>query len=126
MRLQITGSREWTDAIKISEVLTAVPIPANQITLVHGGARGADSIAGAIGRGLGFQVEVHYAEWDRYGKRAGYIRNAAMADLLDPDEDWALAFLQRGDANTGTRMMIDLCKQRGVEVMEVWSDENSR
>jgi hypothetical protein len=49
--------------------------------IVHGGAPGADSLAGDIsGRVLGHDVEVHPAQWSKYGKAAGPIRNQEMLD----------------------------------------------
>jgi len=52
-----------------------------EITLVHGGAPGADYLAGEVASALGWQVEVHPAHWGLYGKAAGPLRNQRMVDL---------------------------------------------
>ena len=92
MRILITGSRDWTDATVIYNALSSISIKeGEQVTVIHGGARGADYLAGQFAHHLGYNVEVHEADWDTYGKRAGYIRNKKMVDL---GADLCLAFIK--------------------------------
>jgi hypothetical protein len=53
--------------------------------LCHGGAKGADTIAGLIARELGKFVTEFPADWNRYGKGAGPIRNRQMLDEFRPE-----------------------------------------
>ncbi len=53
MKILVTGSREWTKRDPIRRELSKYP--AGTI-LVHGAADGADSIAGEIGKELGFII----------------------------------------------------------------------
>ena len=46
--------------------------------LIHGGARGVDSWAEEAARSAGVPVSRSPADWDRYGKPAGMLRNSAM------------------------------------------------
>lgn len=82
MRILVTGSRAWVDEETIRHVLIAqshrLRVCAVDVVIVHGGARGADAIADRLAREYGCQVEVVEADWDRYGKAAGPIRNAEM------------------------------------------------
>lgn len=55
--------------------------PTSAITIVHGGARGVDELAGKLAAGAGYDVEVHEANWVKLGKGAGPIRNQEMVDL---------------------------------------------
>jgi hypothetical protein len=79
-RVIVCGSREWTDRALIHDTLAALT-EHGRVVIVHGAARGADRIADEEARALGFDVEPHPADWRRYGKRAGPIRNALMLSL---------------------------------------------
>ncbi|HEY2763334.1 MAG TPA: DUF2493 domain-containing protein [Pseudonocardiaceae bacterium] len=85
LRVLITGSREWRDRDVIRQALLSIAsvhgIPARNVTVVHGAARGADSIAAEIAAQLGMVVEPHPADWKTHGKAAGVIRNAEMVCL---------------------------------------------
>ncbi len=54
-------------------------LPRPPVTILHGGARGADQLAGRIATSLGYAVEVYEADW-RIGKRVGPERNLRMLD----------------------------------------------
>jgi hypothetical protein len=85
-----------------------------EVTLVHGGARGADSQAGQIGREVGLEVEVFEAEWDRYGRSAGFKRNQAM---LDSGVDLVWAFVDKPlEDSRGTAHMVRIAREAGVQV----------
>ena len=113
MRVLVTGSRNWTDATVISRALSSIPTD-EQITVVHGGAKGADSLAGQFAQHLGYSVEVHEADWDTYGKRAGYIRNKKMVDL---GADLCLAFIKNN--SKGATICLDLADKAGIPT-KVW------
>jgi hypothetical protein len=102
------GSRSWDEATPIRERLAALPQGA---TVVTGGARGADRIAGQIARRMGLRVEVHPAHWDEEGKAAGFRRNERMAAL--PNLRAAYGFRVPGTSN-GTDHMARLCRQAGI------------
>lgn len=109
-RILITGSRTWKWANLIEALLRE---EYEEGCVVHHGKceRGADAIADAVARRLGIEVEEHPARWDRYGRRAGFVRNAEMV-ALKPDV--VLAFqVQR---SKGTQHTIDLAKAAGIPV----------
>jgi len=55
-----------------------------RITLVHGGASGADAIGDRIARLLGWQVVSCPADWSNLGRKAGILRNQDMIDQYQP------------------------------------------
>lgn len=110
MRIIVCGSRQWHDRKPIIDRLAELPDPAS-VTIVHGGARGADRIAHQEAQKLGLLTEVHHANWERYGKRAGIIRNYQMAQL---GADLCIAFWDR--RSSGTEHMINQAKLHGIPV----------
>ena len=82
--------------------------------LVHGDCRGADLMAYDIVRDWGgWGVEVFPAEWKKYGKAAGAIRNKQMLDEAKPDI--VIAFHRDISKSRGTANMIKIAKQRGIQ-----------
>ena len=83
--------------------------------VIEGGARGADTLCRdeAMRRGLPFDTVK--AEWDRYGKRAGMLRNREMIELAErihgEDRIVGLAFL--APASKGTRDMMRQMEEAG-------------
>ena len=53
--------------------------------VIHGACKGADVLAGQAAHILDIQVEEYPAEWGRYGRAAGPIRNQQMLDEGRPD-----------------------------------------
>lgn len=53
----------------------------SQVTIISGGARGADELGERYARERGLNVLVMPAEWNKYGRGAGYIRNEEMAKI---------------------------------------------
>ncbi len=82
VRIGMTGSRTWTDSETVLKALqwAAKRFQADsKFTLVEGEAAGADRLAAATARSLGWHVEAHPALWDTEGKPAGFRRNERMA-----------------------------------------------
>lgn len=85
------------------------------ITIISGGAKGADSLAIEWAKARGVTYEVHPAQWDVHGKAAGPIRNQEM---IDAGIDLLVAF----PGGRGTAHMISRCKLANIEVYEVNED----
>jgi DNA-binding MurR/RpiR family transcriptional regulator len=108
LKVVVSGSRGWTDYAAIRMALAELPA---RSTIIVGGARGADTLAEEAAHHLGHVVDVYRADWDRYGKRAGYIRNALM---LDQEPDLVLAFWD-GESK-GTLHTMKEAKRRNIPV----------
>ena len=85
-RVLVTGSRTWDDGRTVWDALEDLQWSPRTLVVVHGAApKGADEMADRWARvhgvGGGIVAEPHAADWDRYGKRAGFIRNAEMVSL---------------------------------------------
>jgi len=109
MKLLICGDREWDQPGVIAEVLKQYD-PKTTV-VIHGDARGADRIAGQIASGMGFKVEKFPAEWDKYGRAAGPIRNLQM---LKERPERVIAFHSNIESSKGTKNMLKISEQAGV------------
>lgn len=113
MRMLITGSRTWTDRSLIFRAMSWAGSREQQpttITVVHGKCRkGADDIADDFARQLGWNIEAHPADWERYGKRAGFVRNAEM---VAAGADVCLAFIHNN--SKGATMCADQAEKAGI------------
>lgn len=83
------------------------------LVIIEGGARGADQLAREWAALNYVETETYLADWDTYGKAAGYIRNKTM--LEDGKPDLVIAF----PGGRGTAMMKKIAREAGVEVIEV-------
>ena len=80
------------------------------VEIVSGCARGTDTIGEIYAEKLGLSVKKFPAQWDKYGRRAGYLRNEEMAIYAD-----ALIAFWDGQSK-GTKHMIDLAKKHNIPV----------
>jgi YspA, cpYpsA-related SLOG family len=116
LRLLITGSRTWTDEEAIKVALRPW-WRGGTTTLVHGACpRGADAIADRIWTQAGGKVDRWRANWTKYKKAAGHIRNKAM---IDGGADFAIAFLRTDSSSPGTRSAIELLRAAHIPLQIV-------
>lgn len=120
MRILVCGDRNWDDEALINKVLFEYWLlwlesetPEDDFVIIHGAARGADSIAGKIARRQSVKEEAYPAEWDKYHKAAGPIRNQQM--LTEGRPTLVLAFHDNIEKSKGTRDMVDKAKRAGIE-----------
>jgi hypothetical protein len=114
----ICGSRYWTDRERIKSVLYELPSDA---VVIHGAARGVDTIAGEEAKALELSVIGVPADWDGYGKSAGGIRNQQMLEMLLRARFWAddvlvIAFHEDPNLGKGTRDMVRRAREANIEV----------
>jgi YspA, cpYpsA-related SLOG family len=114
MRVLICGDRNWTDRRRIRWYLKTLPVGS---VIIHGNAPGADRIAGELASELGFEVIAFPAQWWRYGRAAGPLRNKQMIDEGRPDK---VAYAHDDlDASTGTRGMVAQARSAGIPVERI-------
>lgn len=115
LRLCVCGGRDYDNRDLVyqtlDKLLKNVP-PWKELILVHGDARGADSLAASWAKDRGISDEPHPADWNKHSKGAGPIRNREM---LKAGIDFLVAF----PGGNGTADMINICQNAGVRVMRV-------
>lgn len=125
-RILISGSRDWDDNVFIERAIisamnllfpSASPFDCghwDDVTVVHGDCpTGADSIANSFCIRNSVPVERHPADWEQFGKRAGYLRNQEM---VDAGADIVLVFNK--NSSRGASMTAKLAREAGLPVIE--------
>lgn len=121
MRLLVFGGRNFTDVEFAFQVLDSLHAERPVTLVIHGAARGADKIGGAWAITRRIPVKEFPADWARYRRSAGPIRNKQM--LLQGKPDAGIAF--KGGAGTADMKMRLL--KAGIEVIDPYeelTDEN--
>lgn len=111
-----TGSRDYSDWGKVTKTLHKYP---KGTIIIHGAAKGLDSIAGQIAEAYVCKTISMPAQWNELGKAAGPKRNQEMLNVLLAlgncgYEIYVEAFPL--ELSIGTYDMIKRSKQAGVEV----------
>lgn len=110
-RVIIAGGREFNDYDLLKKTMDNVLANVrDDITVVCGQARGADTLGEQYAKERGYAVQYFPADWNRYGKVAGYIRNTMMAKNAD-----ALVAFWDGQS-PGTGHMIQTAQSLGLKV----------
>lgn len=114
-KVLVCGSRTWRDKDEIHEHLQSLKEQcqdrATFFTVIHGACpTGADKIADIWCKKNNVPVKPFPANWDKYGKAAGPIRNKQM---VQTHPDLVLAF---SNGSKGTQDTIDLARKAGIEV----------
>jgi hypothetical protein len=114
MKILFCGDRNWSNRIYIQDVIKDLLEAYGIFTVIHGAARGADTIAGEEAIRLGLEVIEVPANWDLYQKRAGMIRNAEMLKLKPKI---VIAFHADFENSKGTKHMVAIAKKAGVHTL---------
>lgn len=119
------GDRKWANKDIVKKVFEGFKL--NLLAIIEGEARGADSIAREVAYSLGIPVLPVPAEWDKYGKPAGPIRNRKMLKFRQAYPDHIkqiIAFHNNIKASIGTRDMCTIAKQVNIPVWVFSEREN--
>lgn len=110
MKIIIAGSRNIVDYELIKDAIKKSNTNTMATEIVSGGARGVDRMGECWAKQNNIPIKIFLADWNQFGKSAGYIRNEQMAKYAD-----ALLAVWDGKSR-GTKHMIDLAKKYGLKV----------
>jgi hypothetical protein len=128
MKILVCGGRDYSDKELIFKTLYDLCIKHSKfynpddnwlpsdIKIIAGGAAGADRIAISFAIQHYTQYKEYPAQWQKYGRAAGPMRNQQMLDKEHPD--LVVAF----PGGRGTTDMISRAKKAGIKVMEIEND----
>jgi len=103
MKILVCGQRDFLDKTFVFLALDEIHAEKPITCVVNGGAPGADSLGAAWAHAKGIEVKTYKAQWARFGKGAGPIRNQQMLDEEKPD--YALVLYHDPHSSKGTNDM---------------------
>ena len=110
IRYAVVGSRDWKEPWLVKALVFELFQKDPDGIIVSGGARGVDSFAEEEADILHMGKLIFPAQWERYGKSAGPIRNK----LIVENADVVYAFRNKG--SIGTQNTIDVATKKGLMV----------
>ena len=132
-RFIFTGDREWTDEYSVRFLLERLKDAyGSDVKIVHGAARGLDSLVGRLATEIfgAANVESYPADWTKFGKSAGPIRNRFMLTESFKKSNidgyvirGGIAFHDDYEHSKGTKDMVELMesKKYGLKVLKLTS-----
>jgi hypothetical protein len=110
VKVIIAGSRDINDVQLVERAIQESGFVITEV--VCGMARGVDTIGRLWAERNKIHVAHFPADWNRFGKRAGHLRNAEMAD-------YAEALICIHHDSPGSLDMVQLARARGLKIYEV-------
>lgn len=108
MIILICGGRDFNDWAMFNQAMSVMPWKPTLV--VHGDARGADTMGKLWALKNGIYAIAVPALWDSLGNKAGSARNQKMLDLFNIDQ--VIAF----PGGSGTQDMINRANDKGIPV----------
>ena len=111
----VVGSRGFTNYDFLCRKMDHLLCKKKDVVIVSGGAKGADTLAKKYAQEKGYFYKEFPANWDKYGKRAGYLRNREMHEYLSKGHYRGVVAFWDGKSK-GTENMIKISKKSGIVV----------
>ncbi len=118
-RIIVAGSRGFSEYARMEKILDAYIKERKDIAIISGTARGADRLGERYANARGITLLRCPANWEKYGKSAGIIRNEEMARLAVSDGCHGVLFAFWDGESRGTQAMIEIAKNGGLDVYVV-------
>lgn len=108
MKIIIAGGRDFYDYIKVRDAyleLIDTFLVHEEIAIVSGCARGADQLGQRLATAYDLELYNFPADWEKYGRKAGPIRNTEMGEFAD------MALIFWDGESKGTKHMISVMER---------------
>lgn len=111
LKVIVAGSRGFNDykflELKLDNFRKYKEI--DNFTIISGTANGGDRLGEEYAHKRNFSLEYYPADWDKFGKSAGYKRNEQMADIAD------VCIVFWDGKSKGSKHMFDIAQRKGLE-----------
>ncbi len=118
-RVVVSGSRSITDYFFIKELLDYYKDTLRPSVIISGNASGVDTLCERYAKENNISLELYPAQWDIYGKQAGFIRNDLMANKSD------ILFCVWDTKSNGTKHMLDICRKKKLKIILTTTDSKN-
>lgn len=115
MRVLVCGSRDFYDRDFLFSTLDSIHAKTPITEVIEGEAKGADKLSAAWAVTNNIPVRKFPADWTRYGRGAGPVRNRQM--LVEGQPNLVVAFSYDIANSRGTKNMMEQSRLHGVEVL---------
>lgn len=120
-RIIIAGSRNFNNYALLKEKVSELIDHTDDNVIISGGAKGADTLGEKFAYESDMKLVKMPANWEKFGKSAGYIRNEQMAVYASKKNGKLIAFWD-GESK-GTVHMIKLARKYNLEVEVIFYKE---
>lgn len=110
MKIIVAGSRDFENYELLKNKLDKLLINQKEVQIVSGGCRGTDKLGERYAKENGYSLKIFKADWGKYGKKAGPLRNKQMAEYAEG----LVAFYKEG--SKGTKNMIEEAGKMGLKI----------
>ena len=113
MKITIGGCRDYSDYSQFKEFVDEYieQLNTEEIIIISGHCSGVDMMAERYAEEKGLKTEIFPADWKRYGRAAGPVRNKTMVDNCDR----VIAFWD--NKSRGTASLIKYAEKMGKEIV---------
>lgn len=109
----VAGSRSFSDRSLMYNKLDYYLQNQDKVLIIHGGANGADKCAAMYAKERGIKTKIFLPDWDKYGKKAGILRNIEMFEYASLFQNRGCVVFWVGKSK-GTKNDIELSKKYNV------------
>lgn len=120
MKVLVCGGRHFSNYSVLSSILDDCLTKCNygeEIEIVSGGCKGADSLAERYANENNIAMKIFPANWTKYGKAAGPIRNKEMVNYIKNYNSIVVAFISKD--SIGTKNTVKLAKSNNIPTIEI-------
>ena len=113
MKIAIVGSRKFNDYELLKNVVKDYIVKYNcvNITIVSGGAKGADTLAEHFAKEFDFEMKIFHPDWEQLGRDACAARNTQIVEFAD------IVFAFWDGSSPGTKDSITKAEQMNKELI---------
>jgi hypothetical protein len=118
MKIIIAGSRNFNNYKLLkntcSKIINELKYNNSKCEIISGNAFGADRLGELFAKENSYNLKIFPANWEKYGKSAGYVRNQQMIEYVkdNPEKGYLIVFWD--EKSRGTKNTIDLARKYNI------------